>query len=157
MENILLNNYCSQETANYIKRSQRLRLAGEVSTLSFENSINTYGQIGRDDGLFILTKAEMDDLLQRTEGKISLIEKEVGIEPGTWSNRVNDPLTPDKLVRVDIKSSAKRNLHMATGNEDGANKLWIPGGKTPEGRLEAVINPIPASNTNSYTKTNITK
>lgn len=133
------------------------KFSGEVSTLSFENSINTYGQIGRDDGLFILTKSEMDDLLQRTEGNISLIEKELGITTGTWSNRINDPLNPDKLVRININNSKNHNLRMATGNEDGANNLWLPGGKTSENLLEAVIDPIPVSNSSSYTKTVITQ
>ena len=42
---------------------------------------------------------------------------------------------------------------MATGNEDGANSLWLPGGKTPEGFSEAVIDAIPSSQTSSYIKT----
>jgi hypothetical protein len=58
---------------------------------------------------------------------------------------------------VDVNSSANHKLRMATGNETGANDLWIPGGKTPEGRLEAIIDPIPVSSTNMYTKTFITK
>ena len=129
---------------------------GEVSTLTFENSINTYNQIGRDNGLFILTKSEMDDLLIKTGGDISLIETELGIPTGTWNNRINDPLKPDKLIRVDIKKSKNHNLRMATGNEDAANDLWLPGGKTPKNHLEAVINPVSASETNSYIKTEIT-
>jgi len=36
---------------------------------------------------------------------------------------------------------------MASGNEIGANELWISGGKLPRGYSEAVINSIPK---NSY-------
>ncbi len=129
-----------------------LKFDGEVSCLSFENSINTYGQIGRNDGLFIISKKEMDDLLQRTGNNVAMIEKELGIPEGTWSNRINDPLKPDKLVRIDVKNSKNHNLRMASGNEDGANSLWLPGGKTPEGLSEAVIDPISASQTSLYTK-----
>ncbi len=128
---------------------------GEVSCLSFENSINTYGKIGRDDGLFVLPKTEMDELLLKTGGDISLIEKELGIPAGTWSNRINDPLKPDKLVRIDINNSQNHNLRMATGREDGANTLWLPGGKTSEGFSEAVIDPIPITSISSYIQTTV--
>jgi hypothetical protein len=50
-----------------------------VSCLSFENSINDYGQIEKNDGLFVVSKTEMDNLLIRTGGNISKIEDESGI------------------------------------------------------------------------------
>ena len=34
MENILLNSTCSLKTTNYIKRSQRLRLAGNLTQIN---------------------------------------------------------------------------------------------------------------------------
>ncbi len=33
---------------------------------------------------------------------------------------------------------------MPDGNEIGANNLWLPGGILPNGKLEAVLDPIPA-------------
>jgi len=133
------------------------KFEGEVSTLAFDNSINKYKQIGRDDGLFVMPKQKMDELLVKTKGDVKLIEIELGIPPGTWSSKVNDPLMPDKLIRIDIKNSTNHELRMATGNEAGANELWIPGGKTPKGNLEAVINPISLLETNIYTKAVISK
>jgi hypothetical protein len=35
------------------------------------------------------------------------------------------------------------DLRMGTGNEEGANKFYTPGGFTADGQAEAVINPIP--------------
>lgn len=37
-------------------------------------------------------------------------------------------------------------LRMPSGNESGVNELWLPGGKLPNGKLEAVIDPTPISN-----------
>ncbi|MEO6904162.1 MAG: hypothetical protein ABI315_13570 [Bacteroidia bacterium] len=44
---------------------------------------------------------------------------------------------------VKVHLSCLRGLRMATGNEVGANELWLPGGKLPKGYSEAVINQIP--------------
>jgi type VI secretion system protein ImpH len=35
------------------------------------------------------------------------------------------------------------NVRVPSGNESGANELWIPGGKLPTGQLEATVNAIP--------------
>lgn len=39
-----------------------------------------------------------------------------------------------------------KNLRMPTGNEAGANNLWVPGGITKNGKSEAVIDPIEWNN-----------
>ncbi len=41
---------------------------------------------------------------------------------------------------------------MPTGNEEGVNDLWLPGGKLPTGQSEAVTNQIKLGN---YTETPI--
>ena len=40
----------------------------------------------------------------------------------------------------------KFNLRIPWGKEQGANDLWLPGGKLPDGKLEAVTDPIPITN-----------
>lgn len=125
------------------------KFEGEVSCLLFESSINTYGQIGRNDGLFIMPKIEMDKLLQRTGKNISQIENELGIPEGSWTLKLHQG---DKLVRVDIKINTHSKLRMPSGNEIGDDELlWIPGGRTLGGLSEAIIEPIKVKNTNIYT------
>jgi hypothetical protein len=134
--------------AGYIQQ-HLAKFEDEVSCLTFENAINTYGQIGRNDGLFIIPKAEMDNLLARTGGDISKIENELGIPDNRWYKILNNPLNQDKLVRIDIKITPNSQLRMPSGNEIGADDLlWIPGGKTFKGLSEAIINPVKVGNTN---------
>ncbi len=47
-----------------------------------------------------------------------------------------------RIVRIDVPSPRPLNLRMPSGNELGANPLWIPGGKLLNGELEAVIDQI---------------
>jgi len=61
---------------------------------------------------------------------------------------INDPLfLKGDLIRVDIKPSALQDLGLRppTGNEGGANSLFIPGGKTIGGVTEGVVSSIPKS------------
>lgn len=87
--------------------------------------------VGRKVGQFVMTKAEMDSLLAKTGGDISKIEKALGIPAGAWSG--------ETLVRIDVTAPKDHNLRLPSGNEAGANDLWIPGGKLPTGQAEAVV------------------
>jgi hypothetical protein len=91
--------------------------------------------LGRPDGQFIIPKSEMDNLLSKTGGDIGKIEKELGIPEGLWQGQ--------ELSRIDIADLSDLNKRMPTGNEVGANELWIPGGKTPAGYSEVVVDQIP--------------
>lgn len=101
--------------------------------------LDTYGRdpIGRPDGQFITTRAELERVVREANGDVAKLEKLLGIPEGSWQGR--------EIVRIELDANAlkEHNLRMATGNEDGANELWIPGGKTIEGVDEAVINQIP--------------
>jgi hypothetical protein len=99
--------------------------------------------LGRPDGLFVLPKSEMDQLLKKTGGNINEIEKELGIPAGNWEDAINDAQVPSSLIRIDIKPSQIKKLRMPTGNELGANSEWIPSGFTTNGLPEAIIEPIP--------------
>lgn len=82
-----------------------------------------------------MMKSEMDSVLMRSHGDLSRIEHELGIPAGAWKHRV--------LVRIDIPKLKKLRLRMPSGNEVGANVLWLPGGLLPTGYKEAVIDRIP--------------
>jgi len=47
------------------------------------------------------------------------------------------------MVVVEIPNPVAHNIRMPTGNEDGANALWLAGGKLPTGHDEAVVDAIP--------------
>jgi YD repeat-containing protein len=91
--------------------------------------------LGRPDGEFLMPTSQMDDLLTRTNGDSALLEKELGLKPGS--------LDGVELVRIDVPDPRSLGLRMPSGNESGANPHWIPAGKLPTGYSEAVVNPIP--------------
>ena len=90
-----------------------------------------------------MPKSEADALIARTGGDTGKIEAELGIPTGAWSSQ-------GTLSRIDISDPRGCNLRMADGNEPGANALWLPGGQTPNGGSEAVIDRLSAG---SYTET----
>jgi DNA uptake protein ComE-like DNA-binding protein len=110
---------------------------GGASYLTTKESLDWFGRenLGRPDGLFVSRPEEIDAILARANGDISIIEQELGISPGDWAGK--------ELVRVDIHAPKDANLRMPSGNEAGANKHWIPGGKLPTGADEAVVDQIP--------------
>lgn len=134
--------------SNYLKwryrqRHQRNFRRG-ASFLTQKNILDKYGRtiLGRQDGLFVMCKKEMDDLLQKANGQLNYVETELGIPDGMWKNT--------EIIRIDIRRPKKLKLRLPSGNETGANDLWIPGGKLPNGYLESVINPVPEG---KYTET----
>jgi len=88
-----------------------------------------------DNAQFVMPKSSMDNLLAETGKDINKISNKLGINPDDWKGR--------DIVRIDIPSNSVLNLRMSSGNEMGANKYWLPGGKLPTGYPEAVINNIP--------------
>ncbi|MCW8915457.1 MAG: DUF637 domain-containing protein, partial [Magnetovibrio sp.] len=100
--------------------------------LTSKEIIDVKGTIGPSSGTFVMPKSEFDNLIIDTAGDLTLIEKRLGLSSGQ--------LTSGETVAAYIAPSNMRNLRMASGNEDGANTQWIPGGKTIGGTSEAVIN-----------------
>lgn len=74
-------------------------------------------------------------MLLRAKGDVSAIEAELGIPLGMWQGK--------ELARIDVPAPRDLNLQIPSGNEAGANDLWILGGKLPTGQLEATINSMP--------------
>ena len=121
----------------YIRRHLKNFKAGASCIVSKELLERYHGDsIGKaDNSQFIMMKSEMDSVLMRSHGDLSRIEHELGIPAGAWKHRV--------LVRIDIPKPKKLRLRMPSGNEIGANALWLPGGLLPTGYKEAVIDRIP--------------
>lgn len=107
-----------------------------ASYLVPKDVLDKYGRdrLGRPDGQFVMTKSELDALLLKANGNLAVLEKELGIPSGTWKGR--------ELSRIDIPMPEYLGLRIPSGNEGGANALWLPGGFLPTGYREAVIDPI---------------
>lgn len=109
-----------------------------ASYLVPKSALDRYGRalLGRpDNSQFVMTGREMDALLARARGDVAVVEAELGIPAGAWQGKA--------LVRIDVPSPRDLDLRMPSGREDGANALWLPGGKLPTGQDEAVVNQIP--------------
>lgn len=101
------------------------------SRLMLKKNLDKYGP-GREDGTsFLMTKAEADKLLEEAGGDLHKLEDALGLPRGQ--------LDGDELVRVDFPKPRELNIRIPSGNEAGANSQWLPGGKLPDGNLEAVI------------------
>lgn len=77
----------------------------------------------------------MDEVLREANGDIGKIEQALGIPSGLWSGK--------DIRRIDVPNPRALHLRMATGNEIGANELWLPGGYLPTGFPEAIIDRVP--------------
>jgi len=99
-----------------------------------EKGVPKYGQLGRDDGLFVTTPAAADKAERAAGGDRERLKQLLGIPPESW----NEP-----IMRVDIPPGSQKRLRMPSGFEEGANKLFLWGGYTSGGMPEAVIDPVP--------------
>ncbi|MFJ3525601.1 PAAR domain-containing protein [Pseudomonas sp. NPDC090203] len=102
-----------------------------ASRFMTQSNLEKYGIAQRDGTSFIMPKYEADQLWVSTNGDKRAIEKALGLP--------KDFLENNTLMRVDIPTPRDLNLRIPSGNEAGANELWIPGGKLPGGNSEAVI------------------
>jgi hypothetical protein len=107
-------------TPAYIQKHLK-QFEGSASRFMTEGNLNKYG-IGQKDGTsFVMPKAEADALLASTKGEPRAMERALGLPDGFLDN--------NRLVRVDISNPQGSGLRVPSGNEAGANELWIPGGK----------------------------
>jgi len=108
-----------------------------MTKTSYDAFVKNANKIGRPDGLFIMPKTECDRIAIKEKGDLSVYESELGFPVGSLSG--------DGMVRFNIKdyeTLKKLNLRMASGNEGGANNMWLPGGYTSGGVPEAVIDQV---------------
>ena len=104
-----------------------------ASRILIRSDFEEYG-VGKPDtgkSEFVLTKEDADAIMAEANGDPVKVAQKLGIP--------EDQLAGDSMVIIDFHPSSAYDPLMPSGNEWGANKQWIPGGKLPEGDLEAVV------------------
>lgn len=119
----------------------------DVDWLIPDPSNGIYAQIGPAEGKFVLPFSQANELLLKTENIITRIESELGIPSDaswSWSKKIKE--NGYELIRVDILPNQISWRKMPEGIEQGANELWLPGGKTPKNWDELIIESISKTN-----------
>lgn len=104
-----------------------------ASRVVLKKSFEKYG-LGKPDewqSEFVSLKSDIDKVISDANGSLEFIALELGFPVEQIRN--------DELLRVDFKLSTKNKTFMPSGNEFGTNEQWLPGGKLPTGKLEAII------------------
>lgn len=70
-------------------------------------------------------------MIAETQGDPARLGEKLGIPA--------DQLADDSIVIIEFHPHSSYEAHMPSGNEWGANDQWLPGGRLPEGDLEAVV------------------
>ncbi|MBB5039008.1 hypothetical protein [Prosthecobacter dejongeii] len=116
------------DPADYLpeKRTQEhLELfKGGVSKIMKALDYETHSPL-RDDGTtFVMPTWQLEAILDYAKGDRVKLETALGMEPGEYKGAA--------LVRVDFTGPETYKLVVPSGNEDGANTWWIPGGLLPK-------------------------
>lgn len=102
-----------------------------ATRFQLQSGLDKYGPGQRDGTSFVMPRAQADELLAGTAGDPRALERALGLPEGQLDGAT--------LMRVDFDRPAELDLRIPSGNEAGANELWIPGGRLPDGAAEAVI------------------
>lgn len=105
---------------------------GGATRFQLQSRLDKYGPGQADGTSFVVPRQEADRLLAETAGDPRALEDALGLPAGQLDGA-------DALLRVDFDNPRDLDLRIPSGNEAGANDLWIPGGKLPDGGSEAVI------------------
>ncbi len=115
-------------------------LKGGGSWLMTEDQYYLYAKdaafVGRQDGQFLTSARQMNELIDATGGDPALLGEKLGVS--SWSSD-----TP--LVRIDIPDPLSFNPRLPDSALSGANTLFEPGGLTSGGAPEVAIDPVPGS------------
>ena len=106
---------------------------------SYEQFVKNSSMVGRPDGQFVSPSNQIDDLLKKANGDISIIKEALGIPKGGWQGKGG-------MYRIDISNPQNYNLRSASSGISGANNLFIAGGKTSGGISEGIIDQVPKGN-----------
>lgn len=96
-----------------------------------QENFDKYGIAQRDGTSFVMPTREINDLMEATKGDPRAMEQALGWPEGY--------LDKHKVLRIDIPDPQTYNLRIPSGNEAGANELWVPGGMLPGDFSEGVI------------------
>ncbi|WP_429232958.1 hypothetical protein [Aeromonas salmonicida] len=123
--------YIDTHLAQFYDRKSRI--TNHESRITKVSDCHEYG-VGKPDTMkseFVSTKGDIDSVISQSDGNMNELAKQLGIPP--------EQLQGDVLLRIDFHNPKKLGLQIPSGNEWGANSQWIPGGKLPTGKSEAVI------------------
>jgi hypothetical protein len=104
-----------------------------ASRILIRSDYEEYG-VGKPDpgkSEFVLTKQDADAMITESGGDPAKLTQKLGIPA--------DQLVNDSLVIIDFHPTELYSPQIPSGNEWGANKQWLPGGKLPKGDLEAIV------------------
>ena len=101
---------------------------------------NGFVGVPDDNTLFVMPTKYADKVIKNSNGNIHYIEEKLGFPKGYFKYGGG-------LVRIDIEDLSDLDLRLPSGNETGANSLWIPGGETSGGVPEAILNTVPLDKT----------
>ena len=93
-----------------------------------------------DNTLFVMPTKYADKVIKNSNGNINYIEEKLGFPKGYFKYGGG-------LVRIDVEDLSDLDLRLPSGNETGANSMWIPGGETSGGVPEAILNTVPLDKT----------
>ncbi|HNG61917.1 MAG TPA: hypothetical protein PKZ52_19005, partial [Cellvibrionaceae bacterium] len=93
-------------------------------------AVEKYGTAGNNEA-FILPKDQFVKMINESNGDLRIVEEKLALSKGYLGDK-------DTMI-VEIKPADLKGLKMPSGNEKGANPLWVPGGRTGGGVSEAVV------------------
>lgn len=106
-----------------------------LSNNAYEDYVQGNELIGRPDGQFLAPSNQMDNLLSNYPNDPREWEHQLGLNEGSLGN--------EGIRRVDVYNPHDYEPRLPTKDLSGANDRFIPGGKTPGGQDECVINRFP--------------
>ena len=101
---------------------------------------NGFVGVPDDNTLFVMPTKYADKVIKNSNGNINYIEEKLGFPKGYFKYGGG-------LVRIDVEDLSDLDLRLPSGNETGANSMWIPGGETSGGVPEAILNTVPLDKT----------
>ena len=121
---------------------------GGATRFITKDNLNTWGPAREDGKAFVIPTPEAEAMIVASKGEMAYFEKMLGIDPGQ--------LKSNQLIRLDVPEPREVGLRMPSGNEAGANGKWFPGGVTPGGNHEAVLD-LGSADPSKWTSSNVFK
>ncbi|WP_345830331.1 PAAR domain-containing protein [Erwinia sp. HDF1-3R] len=103
------------------------------SRIVLKDAYDQYG-LGKPDpwqSEFVGSKEGTTKVIIESAGNTSKMAEQLGVS--------QEQLESGQLLRVDFLPTEKYNIRMPSGNEFGVNDQWLPGGRLPTGKPEAII------------------